>query len=279
MRRLFVALLSCSLLLFSVVHAAPPPAVKLYALDCGRARFTDLGPFADTGEYDGHAGTLMASCFAIVHPKGTLLWDAGLGDRYAMPREGTQLPLFHASVPVTLESQLKAVGLGFDRIDYFAFSHGHADHIDDLVSCARASDAPVIGIHELCDWLVRRGIRHTAPMNKGGSQGIAGLAVSMTDARHSSGFVDAGQMIYMGEACGYVIRLEDRRAIYYAGDTALFGDMRLIGEMYRPEIAFLPIGDRFTMGPEGAARACSLLVPNTTAIMRWPSRTAEATRQ
>ena len=88
---------------------------------------------------------------------------------------------------------------------------------------------------------------------------IAGLVVSMTDARHSSGFVDGGQMVYMGEPCGFIIRLEDRRTIYYAGDTDLFGDMRLIGEIYRPEIAFLPIGDRFTMGPEGAARACALL--------------------
>ena len=88
-------------------------------------------------------------------------------------------------------------------------------------------------------------------MNKGGSLDIAGLRVSMTDARHSSGFVDDGRMVYMGEACGFVIRLEDQRTIYYAGDTDLFGDMRLIGEIYRPEIAFLPIGDRFTMGPEG----------------------------
>ena len=73
----------------------------------------------------------------------------------------------------------------------------------------------------------------------------------MTDARHSGGFVDNGQMVYMGEPAGYVVRLEDGRAIYFAGDTSLFGDMRLIGEMYTPEIAFLPIGDRFTMDPVG----------------------------
>ena len=91
-------------------------------------------------------------------------------------------------------------------------------------------------------------------MNKGGSQEIAGLRVTMTDARHSSGFFDNGQMVYMGEAAGFIVRLEDGRAIYYAGDTCLFGDMRLIGEMYKPDIAFLPIGDRFTMDPVAAAK-------------------------
>ena len=141
--------------------------------------------------------------------------------------------------------------------DLILASHGHGDHIEDLLACARATGAPVVAIYELCDWLERKGIKNTAPMNKGGSQEIAGLGVSMTDARHSSGFADGGQMEYMGEPCGFVIRLEDRRTIYYAGDTDLFGDMRLIGEIHRPEIAFLPIGDRFTMGPETAAMACN----------------------
>jgi len=98
---------------------------------------------------------------------------------------------------------------------------------------------------------------------------IGDLTVSMTAASHSSGFVENGQMIYMGEPCGFVIRLEDGRTIYYAGDTDLFGDMRLIGEMYRPEIAFLPIGDRFTMGPERAAHACALLGVKQVVPMHW----------
>ena len=90
----------------------------------------------------------------------------------------------------------------------------------------------MVGIFELCDWLGRKGIQNVSPMNKGGSQEIAGLRVTMTDARHSSGYVDNGQMVYMGEPAGYVVRLEDGRSIYFAGDTCLFGDMRLIGEMY-----------------------------------------------
>jgi L-ascorbate metabolism protein UlaG (beta-lactamase superfamily) len=127
----------------------------------------------------------------------------------------------------------------------------------------------VIGIFELCDWLGRKGIQATSPMNKGGSQEIAGLRVTMTDARHSSGYVDNGQMVYLGEAAGYIVRLEDGRSIYYAGDTCLFGDMRLIGELYKPEIAFLPIGDRFTMDPVQAAKACELLGVKQVVPMHW----------
>jgi len=154
-------------------------------------------------------------------------------------------------------------------VDLILASHGHFDHIDDLLLCARDSRAPVVAIVELCDWLGRKGIQNLAPMNKGGSQTIAGLRVTMTDARHSSGYVDNGQMVYMGEPAGFVLTLEDGRTIYYAGDTCLFGDMRLIGEMHKPDIAFLPIGDRFTMGPAAAAKACELLGVRQVVPMHW----------
>ena len=155
------------------------------------------------------------------------------------------------------------------QADLILASHGHGDHIEDLVLCARTAGAPVIAMYELCVWLERKGIKQTEPMNMGGSLDIAGLRVSMTDARHSSGFVEDGQMTYMGAPCGFVIRLEDDRTIYFAGDTDVFADMRLIGEIYRPQIAFLPIGDRFTMGPEGAARACALLGVKQVVPMHW----------
>ena len=153
--------------------------------------------------------------------------------------------------------------------DLVLVSHGHADHMGDLVAVARASGAPVVGMFELCDWLSRKGIANTVPMNKGGSQTIDGLRITMTDARHSSGYVDNGVLVYMGEPTGYVVCLEDGLTIYYAGDTSLFGDMRLIGEMYKPDIAFLPIGDRFTMDPAAAARACEFLGVRQVVPMHW----------
>ena len=153
--------------------------------------------------------------------------------------------------------------------DLVLVSHGHSDHIGDLVAVARASGAPVVGIVELCDWLSRKGIAHVSPMNKGGSQQIAGLRITMTDARHTSGYVENGHMTYMGEPAGYVVRLEDGMTVYYAGDTCLFGDMRLIGEMYKPDIAFLPIGDRFTMDPAAVAKACELLGVRQVVPVHW----------
>jgi L-ascorbate metabolism protein UlaG (beta-lactamase superfamily) len=154
-------------------------------------------------------------------------------------------------------------------VDLILVSHGHFDHIGDLIACARESGAPVVGIFELCDWLGRKGVQNVSPMNKGGSQEVAGLRITMTDARHSSGFVDGDRIVYMGEPAGYVLRLEDGRTLYFAGDTCLFGDMSLIGELYRPDIAFLPIGDRFTMDPGAAGRACAMLGVKQVVPMHW----------
>ncbi len=113
---------------------APAPAsegVRLYALDCGRFEFKDMGMFADTGEYDGKEGKLLVSCFLIKHPRGVLLWDTGIGDKIAAMPRGLELygGLIHESVPVTLASQLKKLGLSPTDITYVAFSHLHVDHV------------------------------------------------------------------------------------------------------------------------------------------------------
>ena len=143
--------------------------------------------------------------------------------------------------------------------DLILITHGHTDHMGDAVSVARATGAMVVAPYELGLWLERKGLQRITAMNVGGTVELVGLKISMVHAEHSSSHVDEGRLINLGSAVGYVVRFEHDLTIYFAGDTALFGDMRTIGEMYHPDIAFLPIGDRFTMGPDGAARACEWL--------------------
>ena len=145
------------------------------------------------------------------------------------------------------------------ELDLMLVTHGHDDHTADAVAVARATGARVIAPYELGVWLQRKGLQQVTGMNPGGTLSALGLSITMVRADHSSSVLDDGRVVYAGVASGYVIRFEDDLTIYYAGDTAVFGDMRLIGELYHPVIAFLPIGDLYTMGPEQAARACELV--------------------
>jgi L-ascorbate metabolism protein UlaG (beta-lactamase superfamily) len=146
-----------------------------------------------------------------------------------------------------------------DALDLILITHGHSDHAGDAAALARATGAHVIANYEICLWLEAKGIQNTAPMGHGGTQVVGGLAITMVNAVHGSSALEDGRLVYLGQPCGYVIKFEDGLAIYFAGDTDVFGDMRLIAEMHRPSIAFLPVGDRFTMGPAGAAKAAELL--------------------
>jgi L-ascorbate metabolism protein UlaG (beta-lactamase superfamily) len=146
-----------------------------------------------------------------------------------------------------------------DAADLILLTHGHSDHSGDVVNVARATNAPVVAIFELSTWLGRKGLQNVIGMGIGGTISVAGLEVSMVPAIHSSSIEEDGRTVYLGLPTGFVVRVENGLAFYFAGDTALFGDMRLIGEMHKPEIAFLPIGDHYTMGPDAAARACALL--------------------
>ena len=135
LKSISLAVIALSLCAGAAAADSAPPAAsadgpRLYALDCGRLAFKDMGIFADTGEYDGHAGKLTASCYVIKHPKGVLLWDTGLGDAIAKMPQGLDLfgGLIHESVPVTLASQLEQLGLAPADITYVAFSHLHGDH-------------------------------------------------------------------------------------------------------------------------------------------------------
>jgi L-ascorbate metabolism protein UlaG (beta-lactamase superfamily) len=144
-------------------------------------------------------------------------------------------------------------------LDLLLVTHGHSDHTGDAVAIGRASGAQVVAPFELAVWLQKKGLQNVTGMNPGGTLNALGLSITMVPAVHSSSVEEDGQMVYLGVATGYVVRFEDGLTIYYAGDTSIFGDMRLIGEMYRPQIAFLPIGDFYTMGPEQAAKASEML--------------------
>jgi L-ascorbate metabolism protein UlaG (beta-lactamase superfamily) len=145
------------------------------------------------------------------------------------------------------------------RVDTMCITHGHQDHIHDAVPLALQFKPEVIAIYETCLWLNSKGVENTRPMNKGGSQKAGGVTVTMTHAVHSCGILDDGKILYGGEASGYVLGLPDGRSVYFAGDTNVFTDMALIEQLYHPELAFLPIGDLFTMSPREAAVACRML--------------------
>jgi L-ascorbate metabolism protein UlaG (beta-lactamase superfamily) len=150
-------------------------------------------------------------------------------------------------------------GHQIDRVDVMCITHGHFDHIHDAVPLATKFSPEVIAIYETAAWLESKGVKNTHSMNKGGSQQVAGVTFTMTHAVHSCGILDDGKILYGGEASGYVMRFADHRCLYFAGDTNVFSDMALIEQLYHPELAFLPVGDLFTMGPAEAALACRLL--------------------
>jgi L-ascorbate metabolism protein UlaG (beta-lactamase superfamily) len=144
------------------------------------------------------------------------------------------------------------------RVDIVALTHGHSDHVGDTVQLAKKFGAEIVAQVELKGWLGKQGapVGQLPGINKGGSQEIDGIRFTLTNAFHSSSS-DTGE--YLGEAAGLVIRLESGYTLYFAGDTCVFGDMQLIGRLYRPDVAVLPIGDWFTMGPDQAAVALELL--------------------
>ncbi|HEY9214291.1 MAG TPA: metal-dependent hydrolase, partial [Ancylobacter sp.] len=145
-------------------------------------------------------------------------------------------------------------------------THGHGDHVGDTVSIAQSTGATVVANADLASWLGLQGVANIQMMNTGGTIRIDGFTVSMVRADHSSGAIVDGQSVYLGNANGVIVKAPGEPTIWHMGDTDIFTDMGLIAEIYQPDIVIVPIGDRFTMGPETAAIAVQRFVPGLTII-------------
>lgn len=182
--------------------------------------------------YLGHAA------FKFVSPKGVVIYlDPFLSQNPRTPPE-------HKVV---------------EKADLILVTHGHADHLGDTLAIAEKTNARIIAQPELGRYLTRKGAKNVTGMNKGGTFTTQGIAITMVHAIHSSSVTEGDQVIYTGEPVGFVVRFENGFTLYHAGDTGVFGDMKIIGELYRPELSILPIGSHFTMDPREATYAARLL--------------------
>jgi L-ascorbate metabolism protein UlaG (beta-lactamase superfamily) len=149
-----------------------------------------------------------------------------------------------------------------ERVDIMAITHGHGDHVGEAVELGKQHSPKVVAIFELASWLESQGVPNASAlgMNKGGTVDVDGIKFSMTHALHSSGLTsEDGTTLYVGDPAGFVVEVENGTKLYFSGDTAAFTDMQIIGRHLEPDVAVLPIGDHFTMGPRQAAVALELL--------------------
>lgn len=146
-------------------------------------------------------------------------------------------------------------------IQYVLLTHGHGDHISDAVPVAKKHKSNVVAIYELAAFIGAQGIKRTTGMNIGGTVQLDDVAVTMVEAKHSAGAEGKSGTQYAGIAAGFVLTISGGPVLYHAGDTTVFGDMKLIKDLYHPELAMLPIGGFYTMGPREAALAAQFIEP------------------
>ena len=145
------------------------------------------------------------------------------------------------------------------HVDAILVTHAHGDHASDVVRLAKRFRCAVVCIHEASLWFKQSGVENCTGMNKGGTLQLAGIKLTMTNATHSSSFDGASERVYGGDPAGFVVTLENGATIYFAGDTGPTMDMQIVGDLYRPDVSVLPIGDLYTMGPREAAYVMRLL--------------------
>jgi L-ascorbate metabolism protein UlaG (beta-lactamase superfamily) len=197
-------------------------------------------------------------------PDTTLTWLGHAAFRFDTPGgKRVYVDPFLNGNPKCPEGELKP-----ERADVVAVTHGHGDHVGDTVAIAKEHASKVLAIVELAGWIGKQGVDqgNVIGFNKGGTVDVDGVKFTLTNAFHSGSTPDGS---YGGEPCGIVVETEDGKKIYFAGDTCVFGDMQLIGRIYEPDVAVLPIGDFYTMGPREAAVALELLGTKRCVPCHW----------
>lgn len=149
---------------------------------------------------------------------------------------------------------------------HIVLTHGHGDHVGDTIAIAERTGAIVVANYEICTWLAGKGVARTDPMNSGGTTDQGGFTVTLTRADHSSSFFEGDTIVPLGNPHGAIIKAPGEPVVYHMGDTDVFGDLAIIAALHRPEVVMVPIGDRFTMGADGAAYSLRHLLKPRVAI-------------
>jgi L-ascorbate metabolism protein UlaG (beta-lactamase superfamily) len=140
-------------------------------------------------------------------------------------------------------------------VSHILLTHGHSDHVGDAIGISKKTGAKIVANYDLCMWLNSKGVENFDPMNTGGTTDQGGFTVSLVRADHSSAIFENGVSSSLGNPCGVIVTAAGEPTVYHMGDTDIFSDMALINELYQPQVAMVPMGDRFTMSPRTAAIA------------------------
>ncbi len=191
-----------------------------------------------------------------------LTWYGHSAFRVDLPGASLLIDPFFTGNP-SFEGDVAAVSAG---IGYIVVTHGHGDHIGDTLAIAEATGATVVTNYDLCMYLASRGLKSFQPMNTGGTVDLGAFSVTLVRADHSAGLVDSGVSFPLGNPNGAIIKAPGEKTLWHMGDTDIFSDMALIGELHGVETCICPIGDRFTMGGRTAALAMTRFVKPKVAI-------------